>query len=228
MKKSSGFTLIEILVVIAIIGILASILFPVFSRARERARCVSCVSNLQQLSLALFQYTQDYDGLLPTTTVGSVGVNLIGWVYYTAWPAQDTPGSFDVTKGNLYTYVKNTQVYLCPSDTMGQAAGDSYAINHCVTDQYKISAGQNGPKHLANFQSPSNIAMLAEETFLPGSATSSTDDGFIGYAKHMSNRHDGGSNISFLDGHVKWYRPDQAETDQILSGGNGGDFSCPP
>ena len=56
-----GFTLIEILTVIAIISILATILFPVFGRARENARRSSCQSNLKQIGLGLLQYSGDYD-----------------------------------------------------------------------------------------------------------------------------------------------------------------------
>jgi prepilin-type N-terminal cleavage/methylation domain-containing protein/prepilin-type processing-associated H-X9-DG protein len=60
-----AFTLIEILIVIAIIALLAAILFPVFSRARESARRSSCASNLKQLALGMIQYAQDYDERLP-------------------------------------------------------------------------------------------------------------------------------------------------------------------
>lgn len=60
-RQKSGFTLIELLVVIAIIAILAAILFPVFAQAREKARAISCVSNLKQAGLALRMYQQDFD-----------------------------------------------------------------------------------------------------------------------------------------------------------------------
>lgn len=92
----SGFTLIELLVVIAIIAILASILFPVFGRARENARRTSCLSNGKQLGLAIMQYTQDYDERFPQ---GRSANN-----------AQKNPWN-----RTIYPYVKSVQVFVCPS-----------------------------------------------------------------------------------------------------------------
>lgn len=123
-RSRHGFTLIELLVVIAIIALLAAILFPVFARARENARRASCQSNLKQIGLALAQYTQDYDSILPR-----------GYVIYDHTTAACVPQKnwyviqvgFDGATNGLSTtwmdyldpYVKSTQIYFCPSGTTG-------------------------------------------------------------------------------------------------------------
>src|ERR1041385_6056660 len=103
-KPRSGFTLIELLVVIAIIAILAAILFPVFAQAREKARAVSCLSNMKELGLAFAMYLQDYDEVvLPR---------------YQACPST---GPVDKTQllwtATLQPYIKNKQIFICPSSS---------------------------------------------------------------------------------------------------------------
>jgi len=62
-----GFTFIELTVVIGIIAVLAAILFPVFARAREKARQARCLANLEQIGLALSMYARDHAGHFPPT-----------------------------------------------------------------------------------------------------------------------------------------------------------------
>jgi prepilin-type N-terminal cleavage/methylation domain-containing protein/prepilin-type processing-associated H-X9-DG protein len=63
--RTTGFTLVELLGVIAIIAMLASILFPVFARARESARTLTCTTNLVNIGMALRMYATDHAGGLP-------------------------------------------------------------------------------------------------------------------------------------------------------------------
>jgi prepilin-type N-terminal cleavage/methylation domain-containing protein len=78
-RRKKGFTLIELMIVIAIIAILAAVLVPNFMRAREASRLTACKSNLKNISTAVETYSNDWDGLYPGGT-GGLGKTLISLV----------------------------------------------------------------------------------------------------------------------------------------------------
>jgi len=132
----SGFTLIELLVVVAIIAILAAILFPVFAKAREKARQISCASNMRQVGIALTMYIQDYDERYPQEHPScrnpAVGVAPNG-DYDGGLENLDFGSPFEkimpyVAKGNTAGTASLTQqLFVCPddSDPHGSALGNA-------------------------------------------------------------------------------------------------------
>jgi len=191
-----GFTLIEILVVIAIIALLAAILFPVFARARAKARQAHCASNLKQLATAFEMYVTDYDDTYPGQPNGSGGSGAYGgWIWYAAFGPPGA-GYFDVTRGALYPYVRNTQVYLCPEDRSG--SGCSFELN-CWLRWNSV----------AMIPKPAETLLL-----IPEDDHGTANDGYfdVPAGDVPCSHHHGGYNAAFADGHVKWNRWDQAQT----------------
>lgn len=121
--ESAGFTLVELLVVITIIGVLIALLLPAVQAAREAARRMQCSNNLKQIGLAILNYESTH-GAFP------IGMNL-GTVYkgHTAFaallPYVEQMSLYDMYKFNLRVYSEDNHkvtgvsvpAYLCPSDT---------------------------------------------------------------------------------------------------------------
>lgn len=205
MKKmlgKKGFTLIELLVVIAIIAILASILFPVFGRARENARKAGCQSNLKQLGLAFNMYLQDWDETFPRH-------------YYST----NNKYWYDV----LEPYAKNNKILLCPSvegDPNGIAFNWAYPANKvkelCSYGYNYNNLGSSlSVTTMADISKPSSLLLLCDiwqaafnqyivyqPTIRAMTGVSATDWG-------VSKRHSEGSNILWVDGHVTWMKADR-------------------
>jgi prepilin-type N-terminal cleavage/methylation domain-containing protein/prepilin-type processing-associated H-X9-DG protein len=179
-STTRGFTLIELLVVIAIISVLAAILFPVFAQAREKARAISCVSNLKQIGLGLYQYSQDADEQLPPA-----------WIGYDAAPAKSVPFPGKARWMDIVQpYIKSTQVFTCPNsntqyvptppnqivtsidpETGLQYAAENggYAMNvtyfqdanaHPPTPIFDQAAFGNGSRSLASLPDPAGTAYI--------------------------------------------------------------------
>lgn len=195
---SRGFTLIELLVVIAIIAILAAILFPVFARARENARRSSCGSNMKQLGLAVMQYSQDYDEMLPSSRTGIAN-------YATTTDPVDKNNIYQV----LYPYTKNWQIYRCQSANPA-GLGPIYDPNGINDSSYffnQVIIRQNGFA-LARIPAVAEKIMLQENDKAWGRGYLEPDLVAAGYIYWLypgySDVHFSGGNLLFADGHVKW------------------------
>jgi len=92
-RARHAFTLVELLVVVAIIGLLAAILFPVFFSAREKARQSTCLSNYHQIGLAIHMYASDFDDATPPDG-----------------------GSFTGLIADCFPYTHDARIFDCPDD----------------------------------------------------------------------------------------------------------------
>lgn len=114
-----GFTLIELLIVVTIIAILAAILFPVFSRARDAAKKSQCTSNLRQAGFAFALYLDSYDDRLPDRRDLKVSLGYRPW---TSWPPSDPRAGWAAIVTE--PYAREEGIWSCASlvgSTLGEA-----------------------------------------------------------------------------------------------------------
>lgn len=208
-----GFTLVELLTVIAIIAVLAAILFPVITNARERGRKTNCMSNLNQLGVAFQTYVQDTGGFLPTWCITHNG----GPVPYTPQPPdaiKNKPDPSVITWDlSLGSYIRDDRILLCRSNP-NNANARAYAITEYT--QRRVSTGGNTSKLFGVFQdsipAPSRTVLLFEKGANRAGSwgdalgqnvfQSHSSEGNAGYSDEAF--HDGGKNFLYVDGHVKF------------------------
>src|SRR6266567_8208648 len=143
--RAVGFTLVELMVVIAIIAILMALMMPAISRAKGKANAISCVNNMRQMTLAAIMYASDHDEEFPARRTPT-----------NAWPHKLKP------------YYVNWKIIACPSDRLGIVGlltddsnpKRSYLING-FNDYFKVNLSPAEYKTFQQWRYPHGMRVAA-------------------------------------------------------------------
>lgn len=225
-RTRQAFTLVELLVVIAVVGILGALLLPALSHGKAAARRIQCVDNLRQLGLATQLYWDENEDF---TFRYQIGATNGGRLYWFGWlkPGAEGQRDFDPTQGALYPYLQSSGVEICPSLDYTHALYKLKARGAAYGYGYNLNLGQRSintsritrpsdtvlfadAAQVNDFQSPASPDNPMVEEFYYVDA----DDG--GGYPNAHFRHQKQANAIFADGHVDREKPVTGSIDSRL------------
>ena len=221
--RRTGLTLIEFLVVAAIVVILIAMLLPAVRDGRTPARRTMCKNNLKQIAIALHNYHDSYGSLPPAYTVDANGNRLHSWRTLILPYLDHGPlyGTIDLTKpwddpANAESHEINLQVYQCPSTNLTDGRTTYLAL---VGEECVFPMGQSRSIDEIT-DGTSNTVMVVEAAEADAVHWMSPNDADANFFKNLSSdtpaAHPSGANILFADGSVRFLNYE--ELDESIRG----------
>jgi len=196
---AAAFTLVELLVAIAIIAVLAGLALPGLSRARIWAGKAACASNLRQVGAALLAYAGDNNGTMPTAS----GTLINGWTQQVAPYLGISAANADPTQA---TYVA-AKVFRCPSVAALNPNSKTYSYFLGAHPAY-VELHTANPVHVARLAAPARTIMGGDVAAIGMFSAKDTDPDDYTQSPAFPKKitiHGGVSNILFYDGHISSY-----------------------
>lgn len=176
--SGGGFTLVELLVVMTILGILSALLFPALTSGRRNMEKATCANNMRQISLFIGQYARDKD-VYPESA---------------RWA-----GTSSVEDGPLGRYTKDPKIYACPTDTQLKESLKNHSKQRLSSYSYNSWFDR---KPFSVSVDMSRAVFLMEPNVGSGGSMQQSFQG--AGAPRLTDRHNGGGHIAFGDGHVEF------------------------
>lgn len=211
-----GLTLIELLVTIAIVVLLAALVFPLVNSIRDAAAKVKCVSNFRNIYMATLAFSEDHDGKLPpargpaTEADARFTYNAFWWVYlapYTVGPLDrplDSTGMISQQEAAIYNCPVRLTLPITPYPN--GTATVSYAM--AVNGNYRLRTMDNKSKTL--------FLTEASSSTLYKSVCKSSDIAVTDASRRLKRFHNGALNVLFYDGHVELFSGTDEELASML------------
>lgn len=211
MPKRSAFTLIEVLVIIAIIAILLAILAPTMGRAGVLAEKTICASNMHQLALAWQQYASANRMYLVSSWTGDwCGCNDPPCDPKAPCWVKSGNSLAAISQGAMWLYTRNYDIYRCPTPVYNYY--NSYALNGTLHGEGGMTARGYVKRFTQIRDTSTTMAYIEEDDYRGYNMNSWMIGGGEGqWIDYVAGNHDAGDNLSFCDGHVEywvWEDPD--------------------
>jgi prepilin-type N-terminal cleavage/methylation domain-containing protein len=196
MKRTAAFTLIEVLVVCAVIAVVSGMLLPALGQGRARVRALVCLQNLRQWGLATHLYAADHDDYLPPDGAPNPGPGATNVGWYVQLPAQMGLARYQDQAWHTNAAVNPGRcVWICPANP--RRSNGRNLFHYCLNEHVNGTGAAAQPIRLGSITAPAVLIWLFDSKNLPAVG---------GWSFVHTNLHNHGAQFVFLDAHTARFR----------------------